>query len=215
MATKKRNAKSKATTAKKSPSRAAAAKKTARGAAAAKKPARKPAAKKKAAVKKKASAIPTGYHTLTPYLVVRGADAAIALYQKAFGARLKLRMGMPDGSVMHAELQIGDSMFMLSEENPAWDSKSPLLLGGSAAHAMIYTKDVDALFARATAAGCSVVMPPTDMFWGDRYAKITDPFGHPWSLGTHIEDVGPKEMARRAEEWGKQMAAQQGAAANG
>ncbi len=167
----------------------------------AKQPAR-PAAK----AKRKVLAIPKGYRSLTPYLVVRDAVAALDFYAKAFSAREKVRMSMPDGSVMHAEIQIGDSMLMLSEENPAWGAKSPLLLGGSGAHVMIYTKDVDAFVARAVAAGCSIEFPITNQFWGDRYGKIKDPYGHQWSVGTHVEDVGPKEMARRADAAAKQMA---------
>jgi len=168
---------------------------------AAKQPAR-PAAK----TKRKVLAIPKGYRSLTPYLVVRDAAAALDFYAKAFGAKEKVRMAMPDGSVMHAEIQIGDSMLMLSEENPTWGAKSPLLLGGSAAHVMIYTKDVDAFVARAVAAGCTIEFPITNQFWGDRYGRIKDPYGHQWSVGTHVEDVGPKEMERRVNEAGKQMA---------
>ena len=154
--------------------------------------------KAKPKAKRKVSAIPKGFRSLTPYLIVRGAADALAFYAKAFGAKTTLNMTMPDGSVMHAEIKIGDSMLMLSEENPSWGSKSPLLLGGSAAHVMIYTKDVDALVARAIAAGCTAEMPVMTMFWGDRYGKVKDPFGHQWSIGTHVEDVSPKECQRRA-----------------
>jgi PhnB protein len=108
-------------------------------------------------------------------------------------------MSMPNGTVMHAEIRIGDSMIMLSEENPAWGSKSPLTLGGSATHVMLYVKDVDTFFSGAVAAGASVDMPVSTMFWGDRYGKLRDPYGHQWSVGTHVEDVSAKEMQRRAD----------------
>lgn len=171
-------------------------------AVAAKTPAKRPgkAAPAKPARKAKARAkpIPAGFRSLTPYLIVRGADQAMHFYAVAFGARVVSRMAMPDGSVMHAELKIGDSMFMLSEEFPDWGAKSPLLLGGSATHVMIYTRDVDALVARALAAGAHLEMPVAAMFWGDRYGKVKDPFGHVWSIATHVEDVPPKEMQKRA-----------------
>jgi PhnB protein len=149
--------------------------------------------------KRKVAPIPKGYRTATPYLIVRGASEAIGFYQRAFGAREVLRLAMPNGTVMHAEIRIGDSMLMLSEENPAWGSKSPLTLGGSATHVMLYVKDVDAFFARAVAAGCAVEMPVADMFWGDRYGKLRDPYGHQWSVGTHVEDLSAKQMQRRAD----------------
>jgi PhnB protein len=171
---------------------------------AAKKSARKPAPKAKP---KKAAPIPKGFHTLTPYLVVRGAKQALEFYARAFGARSKGVIAMPDGSVMHAELQIGDSMLMLSEENPEWGSKSPLLLGGSAAHVMVYARDVDAFMARAAQAGATITMPASDMFWGDRYGKLKDPFGHEWSIGTHLEDMSQKELQRRSDAWAKEMMA--------
>jgi PhnB protein len=184
----------------------------AKGTASARKPAAKAAAKTRARpaakpARKKASPIPKGFRNLTPYLVVRRAKDAIAFYAKAFGAKQKSCLSMPDGSVVHAELQIGDSMLMLSEENPEWGSKSPLLLGGSGAHVMIYTRDVDAFIARAVAAGASVVMPATVMFWGDRYGKLRDPFGHEWSVATHLEDMSAKEMQRRSDEWMRQQMA--------
>lgn len=170
---------------------------------AAKKPAKKAAARK-------VTAIPGGFHSLTPFLIVRGAAAALAFYAKALGAKEKSRMTAPDGSVVHAELRIGDSMLMLSEESPQWGTKSPLTLGGNATHVMIYTKDAEAFVARAVAAGCELVMPVTPMFWGDRYGKIKDPYGHQWSVGTHFENVSPKEMQRRAEAWMKQSTEQSG-----
>ncbi len=175
----------------------------------AKRPTRKPAAKRAVArratgakarkAKRKVAPIPKGYHSLTPYLIVKGAKEAIAFYASAFGAKEKLRLAMPDGSVMHAEVKIGDSHLMLTEENPAWGAKSPLALGGNATHVMIYVRDVDAAFARAVAAGCTVEMPVTDMFWGDRYGKLRDPYGHQWSIATHIEDVPQRTVQKRAD----------------
>ena len=178
-----------------------------------KKPAKKAAPRKaaKTAVKKapkntpkkvarKVMPVPAGYHTVTPYLVVKSAAAAIAFYTKAFGAKEKLRMSAPDGSIMHAEMLIGDSHIMLGDENPQMGGTSPQTLGGSPVHVFLYVKSVDALFKQATAAGATVTMPPMDMFWGDRYGKMTDPFGHHWSAATHIEDVSAKEMDRRGRE---------------
>jgi len=141
--------------------------------------------------------IPDGYHTVTPHLVVRGAAKAIEFYAKAFGAEERFRMPGPDGSVMHAELSLGDSVVMLGEEAPQMGASSPQTIGGSPVSLLIYVKDVDASFARAEKAGCTVQLPPTDMFWGDRYGKLVDPFGHHWALATHKEDLSPEEMAKR------------------
>ena len=163
------------------------------------------AATKKAKPSRKVAAIPKGYRSLTPYLIVRDAASALGFYARAFGAKEVLRLTGAGNSIMHAEIRIGDSMLMISEENPDWGSKSPLMLGGSATHVMIYTRDVDAFVAKAVAAGCKVEMPVTPMFWGDRYGKISDPYGHQWSVGTHVEDVGPKECQRRADAWTKEM----------
>ncbi len=147
--------------------------------------------------------VPPGYHTVTPYLVVRDAAKSIDFYNRAFGAKEIGRMDGPDGKVAHAELQIGDSRIMLSEEMMA--NKSPQSLGGSAVAIFLYVDDVDAVFDQAVAAGAKSDMPPTDMFWGDRYGKLTDPFGHLWALATHIEDVAPEEMGKRAEAAMSQM----------
>lgn len=149
-------------------------------------------------LKKKVKPIPRGYHVITPSLVVRGADRAIAFYKSAFGAREKLRMPGPDGKVMHAELQIGDSIVMLADEFPEMGSRSPQSVGGASSSLLVYSKDVDGLFQRAVAAGATVQMPLTDMFWGDRWAKVVDPFGHEWQLATRRENLTPKEMAKRA-----------------
>lgn len=165
-----------------------------------KKKATKAKAKTKAIARKKASPIPQGYHTVTPYLVCHGAAEAIAFYKKAFGAKELLRMPGPDGRLMHAEIKIGDSHVMIGDECPEMGATSPATLKGTAVHLFIYSKNVDKAFAQATAAGATVEMPPMDMFWGDRYCKMADPFGHKWSIATHIEDVSPKEMARRGAE---------------
>jgi uncharacterized glyoxalase superfamily protein PhnB len=152
-----------------------------------------------------AQAIPEGYRSLTPYLRCRDAAAAIDFYKKAFGAEETVRMPGPDGKVMHAELKIGDSMLMLGEENAQHKMHSPLSLGGSGSGLHIYVNDVDKAWERATKAGCQVAMPLQNMFWGDRYGKLVDPFGHEWSIGTHIEDVPPEEMPKRAAEAMKQF----------
>lgn len=167
----------------------------------AKKVSTKMAARKAPAKKTRAKAkpIPKGYHIITPSIVVRGAKEAIEFYKKAFGAKtVGGVMASPDGKVMHAEIRIGDSIVMLSDEFPNMGSSSPQSVGGTSSSLMIYTRDVDALFNQAVAAGATVSMPVADMFWGDRYGVVTDPFGHRWALATHKEDLTPKEMARRA-----------------
>lgn len=164
--------------------------------AAAKKAAAKKAPAKKA---KKAQPIPKGYHIITPSIVVRGAKEAIEFYKKAFGAKeVGGAMPSPDGKILHAEIRIGDSIVMLSDEFPQMGSSSPQTVGGTSSSLMIYTRDVDALFNQAVAAGATAAMPVSDMFWGDRYGIVVDPFGHRWQLATHKEDLTPKEMARRA-----------------
>jgi PhnB protein len=166
-----------------------------------KKLATKMKAKATAVVKKaraKAMPIPKGFRALTPALVVDGAAEAIAFYKNAFGAKQKSVMSGPDGRIMHAEIQIGDSMLMLSDESPQMGSKSPKTLGGTASGVMVYTKNVDKLFDQAVRAGAKVLMPVSDMFWGDRYGRVEDPFGHVWDLATHKEDVTSKQMAKRA-----------------
>jgi PhnB protein len=170
--------------------------------AAAKKVATKVAKKvpaRKAARAKKALPIPKGYHVVTPSIVVRGAAEAIEFYKKAFGAKELNRMPGPDGKLLHAEIRIGDSIVMLNDEFPQMGATSPLSLNGRSSSLMIYTRDVDALFNQAIAAGAKVSMPLSDMFWGDRYGRVADPFGHDWQLATHKEDLTPKEMAKRAQ----------------
>jgi PhnB protein len=144
-------------------------------------------------------AIPDGYYSLTPYLVINGAAAAIEFYKKAFGAVETIRMPGPDGRVMHAEVKIGNSMLMLSDENPERGYLSPPSRGGNSASVMLYTDDVDKVFKQAVAAGARADQPPTDMFWGDRMGNLTDPFGHSWAIATHKEDVSPAEMQKRME----------------
>jgi len=148
--------------------------------------------------------IPTGYHTLTPGFCVRGAGEAIAFYKQAFGAKERMRLMKPDGTVGHAEMVIGDSAFMLGEEDPAMGAQSAQTLGGSPVNFYIYVPNVDAAVQRALAAGAKPVMPVSDMFWGDRISGVTDPFGQKWTLATHKEDVPPREMAKRSEAFFRQ-----------
>jgi len=149
---------------------------------------------------KKVSPIPAGYHTVTPYLTVNDGARALDFYVRAFGARETVRMPGPGGKVMHAEFRIGDSLVMLSDEFPGTStSKAPTTLGGTTGSLFLYVKDVDAAFRKAVDAGCTSLMPPTDMFWGDRFGKLRDPFGNEWSMATHTEDVPPKQMAERAK----------------
>ena len=156
---------------------------------------------------KRAKAIPDGYHTVTPYLMVRGADRAIEFYKRAFGAEELMRMSGPDGkSIMHAEIKIGDSRIFLSEEFPDMGCRSLESLGGIASSLHLYVEDVDAAFKRAVAAGAQVKMPVADMFWGDRFGKLIDPFGHEWAMATHKEDLTPTEICKRAEAFFAQMA---------
>ncbi len=144
--------------------------------------------------------IPPGFHTLTPAIVVKDGNAALELYKKAFGAEEVSCLRSPTGGVMHAELKIGDSMLMLSDEFPDFGAKAPLPNHYSSS-LNLYVPDVDRAFDRAVAAGCKAIMPPANMFWGDRYGKLLDPFGHVWGLATHIEEVSPEECARRAANW--------------
>ena len=140
--------------------------------------------------------IPDGFHSLTPHLTVAGAAEAIEFYKKAFGATELGRMPAPDGKrLMHAMLRIGDSPVMLNDEFPEMGGKGgPLKIGGTAVTVHLYVEDCDAVYKRAVAAGATAVMPPVDMFWGDRYGRLTDPFGHSWSIATHQKDMTPAEM---------------------
>ncbi len=145
-------------------------------------------------------AIPKGYHTITPFMTVRDAARAIEFYKQAFGAKEKGVMKGPEGKVMHAELVIGDSIIMLADEFPEFGSLSPQSTGGSGTGLHIYIEDVDSAFDRAVKAGATVEMPVDDMFWGDRYGKLRDPFGHKWSIGTHKADLSVEEMKKGMDE---------------
>jgi len=153
--------------------------------------------------------IPDGYRTVTPYLVVSSAAAAIDFYKRAFGAKEIARMDGPQGKIAHAEIKIGDSMIMLSDEMPGSDTKTPQSIGGTSVGIFLYLENVDKTFNQAVSAGAKAIMPPKDMFWGDRFGKLTDPYGHSWALATHKEDVAPAEMSRRMKEEMPKMAAQQ------
>jgi PhnB protein len=149
-------------------------------------------------MKDKPNPIPQGYHTATPYLIVRDAARALDFYKQAFGAIETMRFPGPGGKVMHAEIKIGDSPIMLADECPEMGARSPQSLGGSPVSLMLYVEDVDGLTKQALDAGATVLRPVQDQFYGDRSGMITDPFGHSWSIATHIEDVPPEELARRA-----------------
>jgi len=150
----------------------------------------------------KVKPIPEGNRTITAALVVRGGKKAIEFYKTAFGAQELGVMYNPDGkTVMHAELKIGDSKIYIGDESPEFGSVSPQKLGGTPVSLNIYTEDCDAMFKRAVAAGATVKMPLANQFWGDRYGRVTDPFGHDWGIATPVEDVSPTEMEKRAKEW--------------
>jgi len=170
----------------------------------AKKVVKKKVAKKKPA-RRKVQPIPSRLGPITPGLAVRGAAAAIAFYVKAFGAKEVSRMPGPGGKIMHAEVKIGGQILFLGDEMPEMGAPSPQTLGGSPVALMHYVKDVDAVYARAVAAGAKALFPPADQFWGDRMAGIQDPFGHRWSIATHKADLTPRQMAKGMDDW---MAAQ-------
>jgi PhnB protein len=144
--------------------------------------------------------IPEGYHSLTPHITVKGAKQAIEFYKKAFGAKQRVEPFMgPDGtSVMHAELQIGDSMLMLNDEFPDWGCFGPATKGSGGWCIHLYVSNADEVFEQAVKAGAAVTMPIQNMFWGDRYGKVKDPFGHEWSIATHKEDLTREQLAERA-----------------
>jgi uncharacterized glyoxalase superfamily protein PhnB len=143
--------------------------------------------------------IPDGFHSLTPHITVRGAAKAIDFYKKAFGAEEIHRHGMPDGTVMHALLRIGDSMLMLNDEFPQMQCKGPLTIGGTAVTLSYYVVDADKAWERAVQAGAKVKMPISDQFWGDRYGTLTDPFGHDWAIGSRKKDMTPDEIMAAAK----------------
>ena len=145
------------------------------------------------------SPIPEGYHSVTPYLVMKTAAAAIEFYKKAFGAVELLRMAAPGGKIGHAEIKIGDSPVMLADEYPDMGFKGPESLGGTPVSLMIYVDDVDKIYPQAIAAGGKEVRPLQNQFYGDRSGTLTDPFGHVWTISTHVEDLSEEELAKRAE----------------
>jgi PhnB protein len=153
-----------------------------------------------------AKPIPEGYHTVTPSISVKSAAKAIEFYKKAFGAVETVRMGHGD-QVMHAEIKIGDSIIMLGDESPGRATASPQTIGGTTGSIMLYVPDTDKTYKAALDAGAKSEMAPENMFWGDRFASVIDPFGHCWSIATHVEDVSEAEMKRRGEEWMSKMAA--------
>jgi PhnB protein len=142
--------------------------------------------------------IPDGYHSATPYLIVNDAAGAIQFYKQAFGATVLVRMPKPNGKIGHAEIRIGDSIIMLADEFPEINARSPRSLGGSPVSILLYVDDVDTTFAKAVEAGAKVQGPLADQFYGDRTGGIEDPFGHVWYIATHVEDVSPEEMKKRA-----------------
>ena len=147
--------------------------------------------------------IPDGYHCVTPYLIVSGAAAALDWYARALGAEVTVRMDGPGGKLMHAEFRLGDSMLMLADEFPEMVARSPASLGGTPVGFCLYVPECDAVFARAVAAGARVERPLQDQFYGDRSGTVIDPYGHKWTIATHVEDVSPQEMERRMAAMGK------------
>ena len=154
--------------------------------------------RKAPAKKARVQPIPKGYHDVTPYLSIRGAADAIEFYKKALGAAEVMRMPGPEGKLGHAEIRIGGSRVMLSDEYPEMDFLGPQTRGGTSVHLHVYVKDVDAVIERAVAAGAKLLRPVANQFYGDRTGSVQDPFGHVWHIATHVEDVPPKEMSRRA-----------------
>lgn len=144
--------------------------------------------------------IPDGYHSITPYLVCKGAAEALEFYKKAFGATETMRLGGPGGKVMHGEFQIGDSRVMIADEFPEINALAPQSPGSSGVGICFYVEDVDAMVARATEAGATIARPLQDQFYGDRSATLHDPFGHVWTIATHIEDVDNEELQRRMDQ---------------
>ena len=149
---------------------------------------------------------PEGYQTVTPYLVIQGAGAAIDYYKKVFGATERMRMPAPGGMIGHAEIQVGGSVIMLADEFPQMGFRGPKSVGGTPVSLMLYVPNVDEVFKRALDAGAKELRPVADQFYGDRLGTLEDPFGHVWSIGTHVEDVSPDEMRRRSAEMMKQKA---------
>ena len=150
--------------------------------------------------------IPEGYHSINPYLVVRNAERAIEFYKKAFGAEERFRMHRPDGkAIMHAELKIGDSVFMLTEESREMKALSPESIGGSPVSLYVYVKDVDSVFNQAVSEGATILHPVNDQFYGDRSGYLKDPFGHLWSIATHKKELSPDELKKAGQAFFEEM----------
>ena len=149
-----------------------------------------------------AKPIPDGMHTLTPHIICEGASDALAFYKKAFNAEELMRLPGPNGKIMHAAIRIGDSVLMLMDDFPEWGSLGPKALKGTPAVLHLYVTNADAAIEQAVAAGAQVTMPAADMFWGDRYGQVVDPFGHRWSIATHIQDLTPEEIQQNMARMG-------------
>ena len=152
--------------------------------------------------KKKVLAIPKGYNSITPYLIVANAAKAIEFYKNIFGAKVAMLMNQPSGRVMHSELKIGDSKIMLADEFPEMNARGPQAFGGSPITMHLYVKNVDSIVEKAVASGAKLLRPVEDMFYGDRCGAVEDPFGHKWHVSTHIEDVTPAQMKKRSAQMG-------------
>ena len=155
-----------------------------------------------------AKPIPQGFRSVTPYLTMNDASRAIEFYKRAFGAQEVVRMDAPGGKIGHAELKIGDSIVMLADEMPGGGCQAPQTLGGTTCGIMLYVENADTTFNQAVSAGAQIEAPLADMFWGDRYGRLKDPFGHSWSVATHKEDVAPAEMQKRMQDAMTKKAAQ-------
>lgn len=170
-------------------------------------PARKPARKAaRKATRRKVQPVPAAYGSVTPHLVLRDCTRAIAFYEKALGAKVLSRMQGPDGKTMHAEMRVGDTIVMMGDEVPERGFRSAESLGDTPVGLMLYVKDCDAVFSRAVAEGARPLQEPADMFWGDRYAQVVDPFGHRWAIATHTKDLTPRQMEAAAAEFMASMA---------
>ena len=159
-----------------------------------------------------AKPIPQGFRSVTPYITVNDAARALDFYKRAFGAQVVVRMDFPGGKIGHAEIKIGDSLIMLGDEMPGNCNRSPQSLGGTTGGIFLYVENADAVFNQAVAAGAEVETPVADMFWGDRYGRLKDPFGHSWSVATHVEDVTPAQIEERMQDAMAKMAQQTKAA---
>jgi len=153
--------------------------------------------------------IPQGFHSVTPYLTLNDTARALDFYKRAFGAQEVMRMAGPGGKIGHAEIRIGDSVVMLGDEMPGTGTQAPQSLHGTTGSVMLYVENADSVFNQAVSAGAQVEMPVADMFWGDRYGRLKDPFGHSWGVATHKEDVAPAEMTKRMQEETAKRAQQQ------